>query len=591
MILQALKEYYDRKSSFQESEGESTSLDRGDRIAPAGFEWKEIPWVIILDRDGLPLAIEDTRERRGKKLKGRKFLVPHSVLRGNDLKANLLWDGLDYALGIDTKGKGDPNRTQQQHQLFIAGIKNLLLDDDEAVNAVSLFLEREDMLSLLSGLAGWQDLMDDKAPNVTFRLAGDTSTVGERRSVFGVITNSVDETLPTVTCMVSGETDRLAKLHSKIKNVWGAQSSGGSIVSFNADAFESYGKIQGMNAPVGVAAATAYTTALNHLLREDSDQRMQVGDTSTVFWSKRPSSFEHSFGSFFHEPPKDDPDRMSGAVRDLFRSVETGVLSEQGNNEFYVLGLAPNAGRIAIRFWLHGRIDEMAEAIRQHFLDIQMIHGPKDPRFLSLFRLLVSIAAQGKADNIPSHLSESIMRAILERRQYPRALLQAALVRIRAEHEVNYPRASIVKACLNRITRTDVAYSEKEMQMSLDQSNRNAGYLLGRLFAALERVQEEASPGINATIRDRFYGAASSTPVTVFGNLMRQKNHHIAKIENPGRQVFYEKLIGQIVEGIDDFPAHLTLDDQGRFAIGYYHQRQDFYTKKADKVEEMGVQK
>ncbi|KZD15805.1 MAG: hypothetical protein AO396_09960 [Candidatus Fermentibacter daniensis] len=560
-------------------------------MAPPGFEWKEIPWVIVLDRNGMPVVLEDTRERKGKKVRARKFLVPHSVIRGNDLKANLLWDGIDYALGIDIKGKGDPERTEEQHRLFKEEIKKLSLDSDEAVKAVRLFLDRVNKIELLSSLDGWKSMMEDKAPNVTFRLAGDSLTVGERRSVSQILSVREDDSLPIGTCMVSGEKDRLTKLHAKIKGVWGAQSSGGSIVSFNADAFESYEKEQGMNAPVGVVAATAYTTALNHLLREDSEQRMQVGDTSTVFWSEKPSEFELSFGTFFRESPKDDPDRMTGAVRDLYRSVETGVLNEDEQQKFYVLGLAPNAGRISIRFWLTGTIGKFSDAIRQHFLDIQIVHGPRDPEILSLFRLLVSVAVQGKTDNIPSHLTEGIMRAILQKRQYPRALLQAAIVRVRAEHEVNYARAALIKACLNRSSHTRSGDAEKEFQMSLDPSNRNEGYLLGRLFAALEKVQEEASPGINATIRDRFYGAASSTPVTVFGNLMRQKNHHIAKIDNPGRQVFYEKLIGQIMEGIDDFPAHLSLDDQGRFAIGYYHQRQDFYTRKTDRIEEMGVQK
>lgn len=589
MILQALKEYYDRKSSFQESEAEAIGLDRGDRIAPPGFEWKEIPWVIILDRDGMPLAIEETRIIRDGKPRARPFLVKHSVKRTVNLLPNTLWDSVDYALGLERKGP--PERTAKQHKLFIEEVERLELDNDEAVRAVTAFLKRDDKLTLLATHESkWESLKADKGALVTFQLAGDHCAVSERVDVSKRLGSSVSSSEAAI-CLVSGSFDTIEKTHAAIKGVWGAQPTGGNIVSFNLPAFRSYGKEQGMNAPVGKAASAAYTTALNTLLGRDSDQRMLVGDTTTVFWSKKPSGFEHSFGSFFLEPPKDDPDRLTGAVRDLFTSPKTGVQNERDENEFYILGLAPNAGRISIRFWFHGRINEMADAIRQHFTDILIVHGPREPEYLSLFRLLVSVAAHGKAENIPSHLSESIMRAILERRQYPRALLQAALVRIRAEHEVNYPRASIVKACLNRISRADGVRGTKEMQMSLDSSNRNGGYLLGRLFAVLERVQEEASPGINATIRDRFYGAASSTPVTVFGNLMRQKNHHIAKIENPGRQVFYEKLIGQIVEGIDDFPAHLALDDQGRFAIGYYHQRQDFYTKKADKIEETGVQK
>ncbi|MCL4491530.1 MAG: type I-C CRISPR-associated protein Cas8c/Csd1, partial [Nitrospirae bacterium] len=154
----------------------------------------------------------------------------------------------------------------------------------------------------------------------------------------------------------------------------------------------------------------------------------------------------------------------------------------------------------------------------------------------------------------------------------------SAIRRIRAEQEVTYPRASLIKAVLVRKAR--YKNEKEEIAMGLDAGNTNAGYRLGRLFAVLEKIQEEASPGINATIRDRFYSSASSTPVTVFSHLLKLKNHHIAKLENKGRAVNFEKLVGEIVDDINDFPAHLSLDDQGRFAVGYYHQRQDFFKKK-----------
>jgi CRISPR-associated protein Csd1 len=177
------------------------------------------------------------------------------------------------------------------------------------------------------------------------------------------------------------------------------------------------------------------------------------------------------------------------------------------------------------------------------------------------------------------------MRAILSGSPYPQTLLQAAIRRIRAEHEITYPRAALIKSCINRSTRFKNHEQKEELHVSLDTNNTNVGYRLGRLFATLEKIQQEASPGLNATIRDRFYGAASSTPVTVFGNLMRLKNHHLAKLERAGRRVFFEKLLGQIIDGIDgmvgDFPSHLKLEDQGRFAIGYYHQVQDFYKTKS----------
>jgi len=192
---------------------------------------------------------------------------------------------------------------------------------------------------------------------------------------------------------------------------------------------------------------------------------------------------------------------------------------------------------------------------------------------------LVSTAVQGKSENIAPNLAGETMRCILAGLPFPETLLQAALLRIKAERDVTYPRAKLIKGCLNRKSK------ERKITVSLDKQSPNVGYRLGRLFAVLEKIQQEANPGINATIRDKFYSSASSTPSTVFGNLMRLKNHHLAKLENTGRRIWFEKLLGEIISDISDFPAHLTLDDQGRFAIGYYHQVQDLWTKKSDKEE------
>jgi CRISPR-associated protein Csd1 len=248
-----------------------------------------------------------------------------------------------------------------------------------------------------------------------------------------------------------------------------------------------------------------------------------------------------------------------------------------------VLGLSPNASRIAIRFWIVDTVAGMAGKIKQHFDDLRIVHRPWDKDVFSIFRLLVCTAAQGKADNIPPNLAGETMRAILEGLPYPQTLLQAVIRRIRAEHVVTYPRAALIKAFINRSTRFKNPRIEEALKMSLDESNTNIGYRLGRLFAVLEKIQQEANPGISATIRDRFYGAASGTPVTVFGNLMRLKNHHLSKLTSAGRRIYFEKLLGGIIDGVEAkiaFPTHLTLEEQGRFAIGYYHQQQDFFSKK-----------
>jgi len=574
MILQALKKYYDRKAEDPESE-----------IAPPGFEWKEIPFVIVLGMDGMPVSIEETYEGEGKNRRAKRFLVPQAVKKTSGIAANLFWDNPEYVLGVPLKGK--PERVIKQHEAFKKRIDDLGEVEDIGFRAVKTFLTKDRKDQLLETLGEcWATLLKEGG-NLTFRLAGDENLILEREGI-RVQMAAASKEFPEGeygVCLVTGNDDNIERLHPAIKGAYGAQSSGANIVSFNLDAFRSFNKNQGVNAPIGKLSAFAYTTALNHLLSKGSRQRMQVGDASTVFWAEKATVFEKQFADFFGESPKDDPDRGTQAVEGLFNSVDTGAFSaeDRAGNRFYVLGLSPNASRIAVRFWIVDTVAGMAGKIRRHFEDMRIIHGPKDKDFLSLFRLLVSTSAQGKAENIPPNLAGDTIRSILQGLPYPQTLLQAAIRRLRAEHTVTHARAALIKACVNRATRFKNPNVQEELTMSLDENNNNIGYRLGRLFAALEKIQQEANPGINATIRDKFYGAASGTPVAVFGNLMRLKNHHLSKLESPGRRIFFERLLGQILDGVDAtpaFPPHLSLEDQGRFAIGYYHQMQGFYAKK-----------
>lgn len=573
MILQALYDYYQRKSA-----------DPDAHMAPPGFEWKEIPFILEIDSQGTPIQIEDTRESDGKKKRAHAYLVPQGTKKTSGVASNLFWDNAEYALGVDTKGK--PERAAEQHQAFAARIESLpeAARTDEGVQAVLLFLKHVDV-NALSRYATWLEIVETN-PSLTFRLHGNMDLVCQRPVVVEAIKAEGGAVTNDGFCLVTGANDEIERLHTAIKGVWGAQTSGANIVSFNLDAFNSYGKTQGTNAPVGRHAAFGYTTALNHLLRKDSTQRLQVGDASTVFWADQPTELETGIVDIFGEPPKDDPDRNVRAVAGLYKSIDNGLIEkDEGKTRFFVLGLAPNAARIAIRFWHNATVAEMAARVRQHFDDLAIVRAEFDPPYPTLFRLLVSVATQSKAENIPPNLGGELMRSVLAGLPYPQTLLAAAVRRIRAEHEVTYIRAALIKACINRAARYSNSNMKEELKVSLDESNTNAGYRLGRLFAVLEKIQEEANPGINATIRDRFYGAASSTPVTVFSTLLKLKNHHLSKLENRGRAVNLEKRIGEIMDGIGDFPAQLPLADQGRFAIGYYHQRQDFFKKHDTSIE------
>lgn len=569
MILQALKEYYDRKA---------TDPDSG--IAPPGWEKKEIRFVITLDQKGHPVLLEDTEEIINKKKRSKAFLVPQAVKRANAIASNLLWDNPEYALGVALKGK--PQRVAEQFAEFKNAIVNLNLGQDVGIAAVSAFLNHNDPSASLEKFGDTWKCVLDSGGNITFRLQGDSSLICNRPAVKTAVDRSNADAAKDIRCLITGEPDAFANLHPAIKGIWGAQSVGANIVSYNASAFESHGKEQGANAPIGKTAAFAYTTALNHLLGKDSIQRMQVGDASTVFWSEKNTRFEEQFSLFFNEPPKDDPGRNIQAVKALLESPKTGAPSEnqEDSGKFYVLGLSPNAARVAIRFWIAAPLDEMQAQIRQHFRDLEIVHAPFDKPVFSIFRLLVCTAPLGKAENIPPNLEGDTMRAILEGLPYPATLMQSVVRRIKVEHEITHIRAALIKACINRNCRFRKKTQQEELAVSLDPNNMSIGYRLGRLFAVLEKIQEEASPGLNATIRDRYYAAASSAPVTVFGRLMTLKNHHLAKLENIGRRVNLERLVGEIVDGIMDFPSHLSLDDQGRFAVGYYHQRQDLFPKK-----------
>lgn len=570
MILHALKEYYDRKALI------------GSDIAPPGWEYKELPFLIVIDQAGTPISIEDTREGEGKKKRAKAFLVPQAEKRTVGIAANLLWDNPEYTLGIVIKGK--PDRVAKQHNAFCDRITAVNAPATSPLAALCRFLANPNKVAALEKLQGWEDLK--VAPFLSFRLAGEAEPVFRCpeavAAVAQMLTSCATGKNATI-CLVTGVTEEPERLHPAIKGVRDANTTGANIVSFNLTAFESYGKKSNDNAPVGKTATFAYTTALNTLLGKDSTQKLQVGDATTVFWAAKDDKFETVVPSFFSDPPKDNPDRLTEAVKSLYKSADTGAcVFDDDTTRFYVLGLSPNAARISVRFWQCATVAEMAGRFRQHFEDLRIAHGPKDRDEISIWRLLVSIAPLGKAENIPPNLAGDTMRAILGGLPYPQIFLQAALRRVLVEREISHTRAAIIKACLNRETRFRNPSQPEELHVSLDPSNPNIGYRLGRLFAVLERIQERANPGINATIRDRFYGAASGTPVTVFGNLMRLKNHHLSKLENAGERVNHEKLIGEIMSGIADFPAHLPLAEQGRFAVGYYHQKQDFFTKKSE---------
>jgi len=573
MILQSLKEYYDRKSADPES-----------GIAPIGWEWKEIPFIIVLDKKGTFIQFGDTREGDGAKKRGKLFLIPQGVKKSVNIAPNLLWGSPDYIFGIEDR------RGNEKREAFINRIRLELPDTgkkDAIINFLSSF-----SLSDLEKTQQWTDIIKTK-PNLSFRFEEDLHLYCQSQEVKLVVNQISNNIKPKGLCLLTGEKDDISILHTSIKGVWGAQSTGANIVSFQKNSgYDSYGKEQGLNAPVGEIAMFAYTTALNSLLDRKSSQRIQIGEASTVFWSDRQTRFEQDFSFFFAETSKDDPDAGNRRIKNLFDSLKTGgYYEDSGKEKFFILGLSPNAGRLSVRFWLRGTVAEFAGNIRKHFQDLEIVKSKSEPLYYSIFRLLANTAVQDKIENVPPNIEGDFMRAILTGAPYPQTLLHAVLRRIKSDtaNRVKPVRAALIKAYLNRHLCAGKNYDEKEvLQMGLDTSQLSIGYNLGRLFAVLEKIQEEANPGLNATIRERYYGAACGSPVSVFPTLMRLKNHHLAKLHK-GRMTNLEKLIGEIAGHFEEFPPHLNLYEQGKFAIGYYHQRQDLFTSKKEDSQVEGI--
>ena len=572
MILHALAQYYQRKAKS----------DGG--IAQEGFENKEIPFIIVIDKQGKFIQLEDTRELKGKKKVGRIFLVPHSVKRSSTkVVSNTLWDNYGYVLGY--MADKNPEFVQNQHKSFIDKVNEFKkeLPNDIGIAAVAEFLASAEEKSKVMQVANWAECAKVKGCNLSFRLVDEAvDLVCQSKAVQAYVSQAnqaQSDNIPKGICLVTGKPAPIARLHNAVK---GVNAKPAPFTSVNLSAFESYGKEQGFIFPVGEQAMFEYTTALNTLLA--SENRFRIGDVTAICWSAKPTPLEESLASLINGGGKDNPDAHIDAVKSLYKSLYNGKYTEpDGKEKFYLLGLSPNSARIVVRFWHETTVAALSESIAAWYDDLQMVRGENSPypEYMPLPRLLGNLVLDGKMENLPSDLIAQITDAALNNRVLPVSLLQAALRRNKAEQKITYGRASLLKAYINRAIRAGRLKNMKELTMSLDRSRQDIGYVLGRLFAVLEKTQAEANPGLNATITDRYFGSASSTPIAVFGTLMRLLPHHLNKLEFEGRAVQLQWEIRQILEHCQRFPNHLNLEQQGLFAIGYYHETQFLFTKDA----------
>lgn len=558
-----------------------------------GYSFEKIGFLISLNTDGTPAGRPiDLREPSGKKLVPRSIAVPQPAKRTSGISPNFLWDKTAYSLGITASQRA---RTKDEHTAFVRRHVELLHGSNDAgLKALLGFISTwrpEDF-----GRFDWPEEMKDQ--NVVFALESERRqnvSIHDRPAARALWARISAETQKAqAICLVDGTRSPVARLHPAIKGVWGGQSSGGSIVSFNLDAFESYDHSQGENAPVSEAAAFAYTTALNRFLANDSGHRIQIGDASTVFWAEA-SDNEQAIAAedVFSQLMSPDGNTEAKRIGAILARIRSGRPAEEiraelpKNVTFHVLGLSPNAARISVRFYLENEFGDMAERIVEHMQRLWIEPAPRE-QFPSVWRLLIETAVQRKTENIAPNLAGEWIRAILTGNLYPLSLLATLNMRMRADHDVNALRVAIIKSVLIR-------NFGMEVKVALDPDNREPGYLLGRLFATYEQIQSAAlGRNVNATVKDKFYGAAVSQPRKIFPLLDKGSKSHLSKVgrDRRGYQVNLEKAVAEIFNamtpGDDPFPSHLPDRQQGLFALGYYHQRNKFFPA-SDKSESEGT--
>ncbi len=578
MILSALNDYYGRLVATE-----------GSGISAAGFSVEKISYALVLDAAGTLVAVDDLREQSGKKILPRSMSVPQPEKRTAGIRANRLWDKTSYVLGVSATSK----RAEQEHAAF-RDAHLVLLDgtDDPGLRALAAFLAAWKPVAFAESVHFKTEMLD---ANMVFRLDGERGYLHDRPAARALLQRSDDagDASRIGMCLVTGQHLPLARLHPAIKGVNGAQTAGASIVSFNLDAFTSYGKAQGENAPISEQAAFGYTTALNHLLRRDPDnrQRLQIGDATVVFWATAADDANAQAAETLFDLLMDPP--SDGTETERLRNVLTQVREMQARPDLdpglapgtrlHILGLAPNASRLSIRFWLTDDMRRFTERLAAHYRDLDLQPAPWKT-WPPLWRLLLATApsrdGKSKSEDVPPLLAGEMARAILAGTAYPQSLLDVLVMRMRADHDVSGIRAALCKAVLAR--RSRMHSQDRSPPVSLDTANKDSGYVLGRLFSLLENAQRAAlGDKLNATIRDRYYGAASATPASVFPVLLRNTQNHLGRLrkDKPGLAVNIEKDIGETIALLDGFPRSLRIESQGNFAIGYYHQTQARFTR------------
>ena len=575
MILQALTRYYE------------DLLSRGEIAAP-GWSPAKISYALCLNGAGDLEQVIPTMEEvtKGKKtvLQPQTFSLPAAVKRTVGIDANFLWDNSSYLLGVDQKGKPERSRdcfaaAAQKHHAVLDGV------DSPIARAILAFFDtwQPEHAAEHPALTGQFEEVTAGA-NLLFRVDGCYPQKDDAiRAAWQSCRESSDPDAVRMQCLVTGREDEITATHPAIKGVRNAQSSGAALVSFNAPAFCSYGREQNFNAPVGKYAAFAYTAALNHLLADRKNVQL-IGDTTVVCWAEGADpAYQSFFGTacFGAETGLSDDD-LRAALKRLAELKPCDDLGIDPNRPFYILGLAPNAARLSVRFFLRDSFGRLMKNVNAHYERLEIVRPAyAKTNILPLWAMLRETVNLNSRDKSPSPaMAGAATRAVFSGGPYPASLLEAVMLRIRAERNITWGRAAIIKAYYLKNPHKDCP--KEVLTVSLNEASTDTAYTLGRLFSVYEAVQQAANPSINATIKDKYFSSAAAMPASIFPVLNNLCQKHLRKLD--GRQrVYYDKQI-MTLKGIlgESYPMRMTLAQQGSFDLGYYHQTQKRYTKKED---------
>lgn len=576
MILRALYDYYNRC---------------GEEIAPMGMALVNFKYAIVIDADGDFLQLEALGGDDGLPLltirPEERTSAPVAHFWGDNgsyvlgLKNVKPTEGFDYEKELQANGKN--------HNAFKADIERIfsLLPDNLYARAIHRFYQRYclDTIRVMSSDCLWEEFCGSLDKNMTFRVRGEIKLAASDEEAINKVILDIDNCNDESLCLVTGEKGKPVKTTYSTFVVGG--KSNAKLVAFQENSgYDSYGKEKGLNAPISEEAEFKYTTALLKLLKKGSRNKFLLGGRTFVFWSSNNNEasvkMEESLFSLlgFTEDQNDDPNAKIEEVRKVFKAIYSGVLRTSLDDRFYILGLAPNSARIAVVYWSETSLKDFAGKIERHFSDMEIAGAQKEKKsYMGLRDILSNITLGGKVSDATPNLPEAIAKSIFQGLPYPYTLFSSCIRRIRAEQGTVYiGRAAIIKAYLNRLNDN----KNKKIEIMLDKGNENPGYLCGRLFAVLDKIQEDANK--IHSIRERYMNAASSTPAAIFATILNLSSHHSEKLSNDGTRIYYEQIKQEIISKLpaDGFPTHLGLQDQGRFFVGYYHQRQDFFTAKKE---------